>query len=615
MGRNLMLVKRSQLNCDRLEARDVPAAFPIPANAVAISPDDGGIPIVKIVDPTTGEDIGQVQAFEDSFRGGVHTVLGDVNGDGVRDLIIAPGQGGGPRIRIIDGQTGGTLRDSFVYEPQYTGGIYVALGDINDDGRQDIITGTGVGGGPRVRVLDGKSLGQSTLKDFFAYEDTFRGGVLVSSGDTNGDGVDDIITGTGVGGGPRVQVFSGKDDRVLRNFFAYEDTFRGGVLVASGDTNGDGRDDIITGTGPGGGPVVKVISGANGDSLSTLLTDDPSFRGGVRVESRDVNGDGRDDVITHLRHGNDDTLRVFSGANSQFVSAVSRVVDDNPKPKNLPTINPNGVVAGTTTNIGGVLVATNATAKTVTVRLANGSNVVVQAGAGTEIHRDKVNATLSDFQAGDKIEAVIGTNGTAWEIEAKSAAFVEGQSGKTSSTGSTTIATAVEGSIVAVDVNGQTVSIRDQSGKVTIVSAGVGTKIERNGLNSTLATFVVGDAGEAKIGTNGIALQIEATSVTAPPTVPPTVPPTSPPPAPPAGTANPAANSSVEGSVTAIDANAGSVTIRTQAGTQFLVRTTSSTKVERNGNSSTLSAFRVGDFGQAKIGSDGRATKLEATQV
>jgi hypothetical protein len=596
------------LGVELFETRLVPAVFPISGSAVSISPDDGGIPKVKIVEPTTGEDLGEVQAYEDSFRGGVHTALGDVNGDGVRDLVIAPGKGGGPRIRIVDGKSGSTLNDFFVYESQFTGGIYVSLGDVNGDGFDDIITGTGDGGGPRVRVLDGKTLGATVLKDYFAYESSFRGGVLVASGDINGDRKADVITGTGVGGGPRVQVFSGADDRVLRNEFAYEDSFRGGVLVASGDTNGDGRDDIICGTGPGGGPVVKVLSGANGSVLSSQFADDPSFRGGVRVDSRDVNGDGRDDIITHLRHGNDDGIRVFDGSNSNFLSSVSRVVDDNPSARDVLEGKVGGVTPGTTSYIEGTFVSVDSASNTVTLRLQSGATATAQVGAGTEIKRDKVRTVLTSFVAGDKVEALIGPNGIAWEVEAKSAAFREGTSGRGSS-GSGSVATSLEGTISAVNPTSKTVSIRSTTGVVTVVNAVAGTKIERNNVETTLAAFVVGDSVEAKFGSNGLAIQIEAVSAVPPPAVPPTVPPA------PSGVSNAPANSKIEGKVTAIDTTANTVTIRTQSGTLFIARATSGTKIERNNNRTALSAFQIGDFGEAETGSNGFATKIEATQT
>src|SRR5439155_20991422 len=163
----------------------------------------------------------------------------------------------------------------------FTGGVRVARGDVPGDGVPDLIVAAGPGGGPHVKVYDGATGTQTA--SFFAYNGAFRGGVYVAAGDVNGDGFADIITGAGPGGGPHVRVFSGKDGTLLREFFAYGANFTGGVTVAAGDVNGDGKADIITGAGPGGGPHVKVFSGADGSVLSSFYAFAPTFTGGVFV--------------------------------------------------------------------------------------------------------------------------------------------------------------------------------------------------------------------------------------------------------------------------------------------------------------------------------------------
>lgn len=121
------------------------------------------------------------------------------------------------------------------------------------------------------------------IKSFLAYPAGFTGGVYVAAGDVNGDGNADIITGAGPGGGPHVRVFSGQDGSMLKEFFAYVPTFTGGVSVAAADLNGDGKADVVTGAGPGGGPHVRVLNGATLAELESFMAYSPLFIGGVFV--------------------------------------------------------------------------------------------------------------------------------------------------------------------------------------------------------------------------------------------------------------------------------------------------------------------------------------------
>src|SRR5439155_16929620 len=89
------------------------------------------------------------------FTGGVRVAVRDVTGDGVTDIITAPGAGGGPHIKVFNGATGALIREFFAYGSNFTGGVYVAAGDVNGDGIADIITGAGAGGGPHGKVFNG----------------------------------------------------------------------------------------------------------------------------------------------------------------------------------------------------------------------------------------------------------------------------------------------------------------------------------------------------------------------------------------------------------------------------------------------------------------------------
>jgi hypothetical protein len=223
-------------------------------------------------------------AYDVGFTGGVYVAVADVNHDGFADIITGAGAGGGPNVKVFSGKDGSLLTSFFAYTTSFTGGVRVAGGDVNGDGFADIITGAGPGGGPHVKVFNGANPNK-LLASYFAYAPSFTGGVFVAAGDTNGDGRADIVTGAGAGGGPHVQVFDGSNvNNVLASFFAYGTNFTGGVSVATADVNGDGKADIITGPGPRGGPNVKAFDGSNpAILLDNFFAYDPAFLGGVFV--------------------------------------------------------------------------------------------------------------------------------------------------------------------------------------------------------------------------------------------------------------------------------------------------------------------------------------------
>jgi hypothetical protein len=248
---------------------------------IAAGADAGGPPLVVVRDAITGATLATFLAFPAGFTGGARVAVGDVNGDGVADIVCAAGPGGGPQVTVFDGRTFLPIMSVFALPGGFTGGVNVAVGDVNGDGFADIICGAGAGGGPEVTVTSGKD--GTLLESFFAFVPTFAGGVRVAAGDVNHDGRADIITAAGPGGGPQVTVFDGKTLAALSSFFASAASFTGGVFVAAGDVNGDGFADITCGADAGGGPQVTVYSGQGQAVLASFFALPQSFTGGVRV--------------------------------------------------------------------------------------------------------------------------------------------------------------------------------------------------------------------------------------------------------------------------------------------------------------------------------------------
>jgi hypothetical protein len=237
---------------------------------------------------------GELLPYGNRFSGGIHLAMGNFDADTESEMVTAAGYGGGPHVKVFDDDDTFIGPGFYAYNSKFTGGVDVAAGDIDGDGIDEIITVAGKGGGPHVKVfkLDG-----TVVSSFYAYNPAFTKGVHVAAGDIDGDGVDEIITGTGKGGGPHVKAFEA-DTSVVAGFYAYAPGFNGGVDVASGDITDSAGDEIITGAGPGGGAHVKVLSAA-GAVLEDFNAYAQTFTGGVRVSAGNVRiNTPEDEIVT-----------------------------------------------------------------------------------------------------------------------------------------------------------------------------------------------------------------------------------------------------------------------------------------------------------------------------
>ena len=229
------------------------------------------------------------------FTGGVSVARGDVNADGVADILTGSGAGAAGHVRAFSGADGSEIASFFPFG-DYNGGLSVAVGDVDGDGFGDYVVGT-TDGSSHVKVFSSRT--GAELHSFFAF-DGFAGGVNVASADVDGDGHADVVVGTRTGAA-HVKVFSGATGAEIRSFFAF-DGYTGGISVAAGDLNSDGYADIVVGAQQGVSHV-KSFSGFDGAELASFFAYDGSL-GGVSVAVVDADGDGLADIGTGSRVGN-----------------------------------------------------------------------------------------------------------------------------------------------------------------------------------------------------------------------------------------------------------------------------------------------------------------------
>lgn len=289
---------------------DVGAAMNLAANyhndslKIILAPQPGLAPEIIIMDDK-GELEDLFLAYGSNFKGGVNLAVGDVDNDGQDEIITAPMAGGGPHIRIFN-RYGKLQSEFFAYDAHFFGGVNIAVGDVNGDGKKEIITAPMAGGGPQVRVFDNNG---SLISEFFAYEDSFTGGINLATGDVNKDDVDEIIVAPLSNREPEVRVFNYKN--ILKaKFFAYEETMTDGMDITVGDVNYDSWPEIIVVPAKSYSPQIKLFS-MKGRLKNEFLAYSEYLNTGVQLLAKDISGDRLPEILALPNKGAAALLRIY----------------------------------------------------------------------------------------------------------------------------------------------------------------------------------------------------------------------------------------------------------------------------------------------------------------
>ncbi len=239
--------------------------------------------------------------------------VGDLNGDGVEEIAFgAPfaSTGSAPGyVLVVNGSNGQTLWRFNSSAVTFAGYGVGPAGDLNGDGVPDVLIGApgrspgGIAQAGTVFVASGVDGTLFAAVDGDVASATFGSG-MNTIGDLNGDQIADFAIGSSAESGGRIRVYSGADGNLLYPALSMPN---GGTLgqfwiFPTGDMDGDGLPDIFAAdinnaTGGVNRGQAYIFSGASGNLIRTFNGESAGDQFGMGRPIADVNGDGKTDLV------------------------------------------------------------------------------------------------------------------------------------------------------------------------------------------------------------------------------------------------------------------------------------------------------------------------------
>lgn len=250
--------------------RDLGGAAPVawPWTSLVASNDIGcdSTPRVYAINPSSGEVVSSFLAYtgpaDGRFRGGVRVAVGDIDGNGISDIVVAPGPGRAGEVKAFS--MTGVPMPGFTFTPFGAGwrqGIELAVGDIDGDGKDDIVTSKSAGPGEtRIALSNGTAFVPQPAKTIVSPFPGASGGASAAVG-----GVGKIVLGSGFGIRPTVKTYNvaGATPVLVGQYNPVMPPGTAGITVTTQSLTSSSAVDVLVAGGRNAGSAVGVYNAAN----------------------------------------------------------------------------------------------------------------------------------------------------------------------------------------------------------------------------------------------------------------------------------------------------------------------------------------------------------------
>jgi hypothetical protein len=220
----------------------------------------------------------ELDLVPDDFSGTIRFQVGNFQEDTEREIVVSYGNIAKPELVVYD-FAGKELRRWQPYVPGFTGEISLAIADFDGDGLDEIVTSPGAGGGPQIRVFDG--MGEPKFTNaFWAHSQDYRKGTEVATGDINGDGQIEILASVIDADQALIKYFTPTGQEVENSIGIDIGNSFEPVKLAVMDLGSDGTQEIVVGLGSGNQPKIKLLR-RDGSMIKEFLAYGEAFGGGV----------------------------------------------------------------------------------------------------------------------------------------------------------------------------------------------------------------------------------------------------------------------------------------------------------------------------------------------